>query len=401
MTRGIKHGSSQARQGLARLSPLALCATAALCPDKSHAQDSETGTDAIVVTLAYTGETNAVLAGGAARATRYLDNLDIQLAADLEELAGWQGARLYAYGLYNNGVAFSPAVGDAFVTSNIETGQRALRLYEFWLEQDLGSAASLKVGLYDLNSEFDALDSAGLFVNSAHGIGVDISQSGQNGPSIFPSTALAARLGIELGGGWRARVAVLDGVPGDPAHPARTTVRLGNGDGALLIGEIEAGFDGGKILAGHWRYTAAFDQHDGGISRNNHGFYLRGESRLVSAADGSDRGLTGFFRLGMANGRINEFGGFASLGLVYRGPLPSRPDDQVGLALASAFTSAAHRDASGAGRSEANVELTYRAALAPWLSVQPGVQYVINPGPYAANDNALVAALRAEIAWEF
>src|SRR3546814_8879648 len=67
---------------------------------------------------------------------------------------------------------------------------RALRLYEAWIDQKIGDAASVRIGLYDLNSEFGALDTAGFFVSSPHGIGTDFAQSGRNGPSIFPATSL-------------------------------------------------------------------------------------------------------------------------------------------------------------------------------------------------------------------
>ncbi len=250
---------------------------ALLCPLEALAQDSPQPADALIVTAAYTGEVNSVLHGGVSSASHYLDNLDLQAEADLEQLLGWQGARAFAYGLYNNGAAFSPAVGDAFVTSNIETGTQALRLYELWLEQQLAPGASVRIGLYDLNSEFDALDASAMFLASAHGIGVDISQSGLNGPSIFPSTSVAARLAIAVDRDWQLRLAVLDGVPGDPDHPARTAVQLGNGDGALLIGEVERHLDAGKVLAGHWRYTGGFDRFDGTRSHGNHGYYLRGD----------------------------------------------------------------------------------------------------------------------------
>jgi porin len=113
----------------------------------------------------------------------YLDNLDIVFDADAEILWGLDDTRIHLYGLYNNGNSLSgSAVRDLQVVSNIEAGTQAFRLYEAWVETDIGDDASLLFGLYDLNSEFDALDSAGLFINSAHGIGTDIAQSGENGP---------------------------------------------------------------------------------------------------------------------------------------------------------------------------------------------------------------------------
>jgi porin len=322
-----------------------------------------------VLDLTYTADVWNAASGGVGKVTRYLDNLDIVAEADMEQLAGWSGALIRVYGLYNNGKSISELVGDAQVISNIETGVKAIRLYEAWLQQNIGGAASLKIGLYDLNSEFDVLDSSGLFMGSAHGIGTDISQSGLNGPSIFPSTSLAARLEIEPASGWKLRIAVLDGVPGDPDSPKRTAIKLGNGDGALLIGEVEAPISDGKLLLGHWRYTARFDDWAGGRRNGNDGWYLRGERQLTSERNDPKQGLSGFLRLGFA--------------------------------VASAFTSKDYRLTSFAERSETAFELTYRTAITDWLTLQPNVQYVINPGVDPNVRNALAFGLRAELTYRF
>jgi porin len=209
---------------------------------------------ALTLDAVYTGEVFGNAHGGLRRTTRYLDNLDLQITLDAEAAFGWKGATFFAYGLYNNGRPFSEDVlGDAQVASNIETGVRAVRLYEAWWDQTIGDT-SLRLGLYDLNSEFDAGDLRSLFINSTHGIAQDYSQSGLNGPSIFPSTSLSLRLDHHFTPEWYVRAAVLDGVPNDPDHPKRTTIRLGN-DGALLA--AEAGYHDGpkQIYLGIWRYT--------------------------------------------------------------------------------------------------------------------------------------------------
>jgi porin len=51
-----------------------------------------------------------------------------------------------------------------------------------------------------------------------------------------------------------------------------------------------------------------------------------------------------------------------------------------------------------AERAETALELTYLVAPAPWLSVQPDLQYVIDPGTDGALDDALVLGLRVQIA---
>ncbi len=344
--------------------------------------------------VVYTAELMGNAAGGVERGARYLDNLDIVFDADLERMVGWTGAQLWLYGLYYNGNSISDLVGDAQAVSNIETGTRAIRLYEAWVDQKFGDAASLRVGLYDLNSEFDALDASGLFVSSPHGIGTDFAQSGQNGPSIFPSTSLAARVAFTPAKGWAVRAAVLDGVPGDPARPARTAVTLGKGDGALLVGELEAPLAGGKLLLGHWRYTAAFDRTDGaGAETGNSGSYVRAQLPLARRDDGA---LDAFIRAGVASSRFNMFDRFLSGGLNFTGWVKGRDEDAFGIAIAAAFTADPYRAATGAAASEVAVELTYRAQVTPWLAIQPNAHYVRRPSADPSVDDAVVLGVRTE-----
>ena len=44
---------------------------------------------------------------------------------------------------------------------------------------------------------------------------------------------------------------------------------------------------------------------------------------------------------------------------------------------------------------EALLEVTYQANLAPWLSVQPDLQYIVHPGGSPRYGNALVLGTRA------
>lgn len=351
-----------------------------------HEDPSET----LSVEIAYTADIWRNT-GGLRNGTRYLDNLDLIAQVDLQRSLGWKGAKAQAYVLYNGSSSLSELTGDAQVASNIETGVRALRLYELWIEAPLGRNANLKVGLYDLNSEFDALETSSLFIGSAHGIGTDISQSGENGPSIFPNTSLAARLQVNLAQNLAVRAAVLDGVPGDPQHPSRTAIRLGGRDGALLITELDYGDEDARVIVGTWGYTSSFDTHDGLSKARSSGYYVRGEAEIASM--GADT-LRSFFRLGTSSGKVNPFDRFASVGLSYE------VDNGGTFGLAAAHSRFAsdfrvnHPDTEAA---ETSLELTYARNLSQWLQIQPNVQWIINPSGNPASDNALVFGLRMTI----
>lgn len=384
---------------------VALALIACCCHSAVHAKGSWTAG------VAYTGEVWSVVSGGLGDDMRSLANLDLTFEADLEDAIGWTGATVFAYGLYNNDSSISELAGDVQTVSNIETGVETFRLYEAWLEQRVGEKASIKIGLYDLNSEFDALETAGLFINSAHGIGSDIGLTGENGPSIFPVTSLGARLEYGFASDWAVRLAVLDGVPGDPDRPKRTAVRFGDGDGALIAAEVEAPMPHGRVLLGHWRYTSEFEQLDGEMDDGNLGVYLRAERRLWSEPgtgelnagepNAGKQGLAGFARAGWSKGDINPYNVFLGGGLVYTGVFDRRPDDRLGLAVAAAFSSRRFRSLAEVERAEVNVEVTYHLPLTDFFALQPNVQYIVNPSADPALKNALAVGLRAEIGLEF
>ena len=365
-------------------------------------------TPPIDLVVVYTSDVRQNARGGLRRGWRYLDNLDVTLTVDAERVMGWRGATLFAYGLYNNVQALTgDLVGDLQGASNIETGVSAVRLYEAWVEQRFGRA-SVKLGLYDLNSEFDEHVTGSLFLNSSHGLGPDLSQSGLNGPSVFPVTSLALRADYQIDERWRVRAAILDAVPGDPARPGRTAIRLGNGEGALLIGEVQYRTRNSRAILGYWRYTAGFADvgpaPPPGTQRGNDGLYMMIEQQLSRAGTEGERGLAGWLRLGLANDRFNPIDENWSGGLVYTGPIAARPEDQIGVAFSQARFGAPYRAAMAAAgtpstRSELNIEGSYRFVLTPWLSIQPDVQYIINPGGDPGLRDALVFGLRTQIGY--
>lgn len=356
--------------------------------------------DALTVSATYTGEQWRQASGGLATGSRYLDNLDITLDADAGQIVGLDGMQVFAYLLYNNGRGFNDElVGSAQGVSNIEATE-ALRLYELWTQWNIGAGEqSLRVGLYDLNSEFDSIESAGLFINPSHGIGPDLAQTGHNGPSIFPVTSLGARLKASRGV-WSAQIAVLDAVPGDVNHPDRTTIRLSADEGALLIGEADYHSPVARIGVGYWQYTVDFERLDSEAAAGdvNAGSYVIVEKPL--ALDESSR-VDLFLRAGVANGRINPVDRYVGVGAVYT--LASHEHEhQIGLSVATAeFDDPFRRIEALAGNvtdaRESIVELTYRVNVSDWLTLQPDVQYIRHPGVDAQLSSAWAVGLRFEV----
>jgi porin len=83
----------------------------------------------------------------------------------------------------------------------------------------------------------------------------------------------------------------------------------------------------------------------------------------------------------------------------YTGLIPGRDEDKVGFGIiysdnGSAF-SEANEDAGGPGLGgETTLEVDYQYNPAPWLSIQPDIQYIIDPGGNDDRQNILVLGLR-------
>ena len=355
--------------------------------------------------VAYTGEPISNLSGGVQTGGTYLDNLDLQLAADRGSIFGIPGLSGLLYGLYNNANQFSEDyVGDAHIVSNIDA-PRAWRLFEAWLDwAPRGDAgASVRAGLYDVNSEFDSTETGGLFLNSAHGMGTDFSQSGLNGPSTFPVTSLALRVATPLGTGGYGQFAILDGVPGDPDDPSSNKIDLSGDDGALVVAEVGwSGDDWRKLALGAWVYTADFDRltdPGGPQDDGNEGWYAIADRTI---AQGDSTTVAAFLRVGQAEERYNAFDGYVGFGTSVAGFLAARPEDELGLAVAiglagDEFEDSRRLEGLGTDGHETTIELTWRAPITDWFVLQPDVQYIINPGNDPALDDALVVALRFEV----
>ncbi|MBL8201051.1 MAG: carbohydrate porin [Chromatiales bacterium] len=362
---------------------------------------------AITFDAVYTGEPISNLSGGAQTGGTYLDNLDLQINAEPGGIFGIPGLAGLLYVLYNNSNEFSAEyVGDAHIVSNIDA-PRAWHIFEAWLDwaprQD--ESVSLRAGLYDLNSEFDTHDTGGLFLNSAHGIGTDFSQSGLNGPSIFPVTSLALRVRTAWGAGGYGQFAILDGVPGDPDDPESSKIDLSDDDGALVVAELGwSGSDWRKLAVGAWVYTADFDpltSPGGPQDDGNEGWYAIAD-RTVWRGDSAT--MAAFLRIGQAEERFNPFGGYLGFGTTLAGFSARRPDDELGVAVAiglagDEFKDSRRLDGLSTDSHETTIEFTYRAPITDWLTLQPDFQYVINPGTDPALDDAVVVSLRFELGW--
>lgn len=382
--------------------------------------------------------------GGGHRGTSY-DGLTVaKLDFDLDTLLGWSGGEFYtsAFDIHGHGPSRS-FVGNQQLISNIEATP-SLKLYDFWLNQTLlDKKLSLRAGQEGANDEMMVTAYGGLLLNSSFGFpGMPASDLPAGGPN-YPLAAPFARALYNASDQVTLVGAVYTGNPaplgpGDPQLRDRNGTAFVLNDHTLTFGEVwyspnpkaSANLPTTYKL-GVWYSSDTFKDrrfdNAGGLLASptstgnplNHAgdwaVYGIADQKVWQHPDAKERGVGVFVQLmgGPSDRNLANF--FAEAGINWFGPLARRPHDILGLGVSYLGISPAARSYSGDlvafGRAassyasnETVIEATYEAPVTNWLTLQPDIQYVINPNAGIPNNfagtplpNALVIGMRATI----
>ncbi len=282
---------------------------------------------------------------------------------------------------------------------------------------------SIRVGQMAADQEFMISQYGSLFINHTFGWSTQPSADLPSGGPAYPLATPGVRVRVTP----RDDVAVLVGVfNGDPAGPGSGNPQLRDSsgtafrlqDGAFVIGEVQYSINGGEgatglpgtYKLGAWydsqlfadqRFTAAGvsladPQTQPGapsaVGRNHRGnwsVYGMVDQLLYRPADAKDGGVGVFARVMGAPGDRNLINFYTDFGVTWKGAIPGRSGDTLGLGFGLARisdtavqldkdTRAAAGGAYPIRRHESVLELTYQALITPWLVVQPTAQYIFN-----------------------
>lgn len=389
----------------------------------------------IAFNLWYRNDTLANTQGGRRRGVVNQGLLETSLQVDLGRLAGLEGLRFFSnqFAIHNTGRIRRDYVGGINTIAAIEAVP-TFRLSEAWLEQSLfGGVVRLRAGQLAADVDFFYSAASALFLQSDFA-----TISALNLPSGGPAYPLATP-GLFLAVEPNAAVTLQFGLyNGDPAGrgPGDEQVRNRRGtdfrmrDPALVFAEAQFRANQEEGLArtvklGAWGHLGGFDHQRLGDDRRlladpagsgqplrrrgNSGVYGVLDQQLWRPAGGSeDSGITAYARVSAApQPDRSVIGIHLDGGLVFAGLVPGRAEDRFGLGFLYARYSDAARDfdrdrnrltgeAGPVRGHEANLELTYQAAIMQGWSVQPAVTHVWNPGGVPGR-NALVAGLRTQL----
>jgi porin len=359
----------------------------------------------------------------------YAGRVDFGVAFDLDKLAGLPGLSLFASGAWSSGQDLSERkVGNVFAVQQIFTG-REIRLSQLYLQQELwDDRLSFKIGRLTTEEDFLASD---IYTNYVNG-GINGVPSNVPGGNFGFTTAPFAQWGlvgaVEPIEGLRFAIGVYNAderTIDDRRNGTRFT--LDPEDGVFAIGEVsygwnqaverddegernpterlpgtydpkDAGTESGESKASHGLPGLAKlgifgesgnreDLKDGRDKDGNAGFYVSLQQMVYREEGTQDLGLTPWaVATFLPRESINGLPVFFGAGLVYKGLIPTREDDNTAVGF---FYGKLSKDLDPGG-SEKVLEINHTAQLTPWFYVRPDLQLVFDPAGVNSADTAVV-----------
>jgi porin len=325
------------------------------------------------------------------------------LDVDTRDLLDLSGGRLhFSMQDHEGGNPSQTLVGDLQLFNRLSFPPY-LEIFELWYQQELfGGKLRVKLAKADGNQDFAAVSNGQLFLNSSAQLEPTLfvlptTPAPMDGVSVFyrPNPLVYAGFGL-YNANRGDNYLIFRGNPQD-LQPTP--------GGALLIGEggltwrdlswIQAD---GDFRLGVWGHTGDFTKFDGELQHGTEGFYMILDQTLwkPATASGQDdrRGLRAFLEYGYTRQSVAPIYQHAGAGTTWRGPFASRPRDALGFGIEHAFLSP---EGSFARSYESSLAAFYKAQLTPWASLEPNLQYIVNPG--GLYRDALVGTLRAAMSF--
>lgn len=368
----------------------------------------------------------AKLAGPGNQTFSYVGLTTAKLDVDLDKWVGWKGGEFLvsAYDVHGHGPSRSFA-GNLQLISDLE-GAPSIKLYDLWLDQTwLDGKLSVRAGQEGANDELMMTTYGGVLFNSSFGFpGVAAADLPSGGPN-YPLATPFARVRLKPDDHFTVYGAVFNG---DPAPPGTGDPQIRDRNGTAFrlddhtLGLVELWYspdtNGPANLpttykVGGWYSSDNFADrrfdNSGGLLASpestgtplNHvgdwAFYGIVDQRVWQPADSKDRGIGVFFQVMGAPDDRNLTNLFVEGGMNWRGPFEKRADDVFGLGVSYLGVSSSarqfSRDLVALGRAtsayasnETVIEATYQAPISDWFTLQPDLQFVVNPNAGMPNN---------------
>ncbi len=341
----------------------------------------------------YIFDHSKVESGGVRRKETGRSLLNVELFIDLGQVLELPGGTLYGRFESQAGRNASETVGDAQSFSNIDSDHDR-QLTELWYQHVcLDGKLRFKIGKVDANTEFAVVENGLDFINSSMAYSPTIL-----GFPTYPDPATSINVFFQPNESLTFSAGLYDGALQEGVRTGRRGAKTFYDDPSDLFLVTESSYRWsiderpGRVSVGVWHHTGHFTKFNtGGRTSGTEGVFAVLEQ--VCWRDDDAREIAAFVQVGTAEQAVATIKRHVGFGVVGRGLIPMRPQDSVGFGA----TQVNFSDHNGAGFTkeyEAAYELYYRAQMMPWLSVQPDLQWIDNPGGMGVDD-AWVATMRA------
>lgn len=356
----------------------------------------------------YTLDWLGVWSGGVRNRASTRTLLDINATFDLEKLADWKGATVFA-DFYSTDGRGQDDIGDIQGVSNIETDENDDQLAELWFEKwMLDRRIRIKAGKIDANTEFGFPECAGEYPHSAPAY----SPTNFMLPT-YPDPAIGVVAFVYPSDRCYLGAGLFDGAAGDGlrtgGHGARTFLSDDKSSDWFWIAETgftwseAASLGKGRVAGGGWYHTGEFETFAGDHDDGTAGMYVLAEQQLLrrggQPAEGddpdADQGVFIFAQVGWADEDVSEIGLHVAGGLTLSGTFAGRDDDAAGVYVS--WVDLSDDDAAGFTDDETVIHAFYKCQIAGSVSLRPSISYVLSPSGDSSTDDAVVGSLRLSI----
>ena len=338
--------------------------------------------------VTYRSEVFTNLHGGTdgQRGGEYLGSADASVTLNLAKMGLARGSVvLTGQSLHGRGIN-DRKVGAIQAPSNLNEAAFNKLVEVYFTDSLFHERVTFKAGRLYADADFNAVETAGDFLNASYGLI----------PTILMPTYPTPQVGASVWTTINSRVSIGAGVygGGNLQAPGEDTSPISAGLFTIVEAKVEP-FSKLSMIRGSYHFgvwqqgNGTWKAGDALAPARNYGVYATGEHWFGKPlSSGSNVGPGVFFQAGWSPADRNEVSKYWGAGVAYAGMLQRREHDSVGVGVTQA------RLETG---SETVLEVFYRFQATKKVFVQPDLQWVTKP--YGNGPSALLGGLRLGIAF--
>ncbi len=369
--------------------------------------------------LGYTGEIATLLDSDhhSSDGTEYADQFAIGVHFDLNRILGWQDTEAQITVTERNGrsLSNSSAALNGHLSSVQEVWGRGQtwRLTDFWIKKKfLEQKLDLKVGRFGEGEDFNSFDCD--FQNLAlcgSQVGNWVGDQWYN----WPVSQWAARAKYNFTPDVYAQVGAYEYNPENLERGKGFNLSTDGSHGAIIPAEVVwtpklgAAKLPGEYRAGYYYSSAdAAEIKEASKTEHKQGVWVVAKQQLTAHNGDSSRGLSAFVNLTLHDRDTNKVSDMQNMGLVYKGLMDFRPQDEIAIGIArikinddvnDANIRNNSLDARGLQSEEYDTEIYYGIHATNSLTIRPNIQYIHQVGAYKNGENAWVGGIKLQTAF--